>query len=552
MHTKQKVLIVGGVAGGASTATRLRRLDEHAEIIILERGEYVSFANCGLPYYIGGTIKDKNALTVQKPQDFVEKFNIDVRIFHEVTAIDTEKKVVTIKEVLTGKIYEENYDKLVLSMGASPIQPPIVGSDCQKVFTLRNIPDTYAIKDYIQKQNPKTAVVVGGGFIGVEMAENLHQAGLDVTLVEMANQVIAPIDPDMAADVHHYMKSKGIHLSLENGVTAIEETNTGLHITLTKGTVNADMLIMAIGVRPDTALAKQAGIALNERGAIIVDAHMKTSAKDVYAVGDAIEITDSITEQKGYIPLAGPANKQGRIAADNICGIASTYPGTQGSSILKIFDMIVASTGINEKTAKRLGLCYDKAYTFSGNHADYYPGAVKMAIKTIFDKTNGKILGAQIVGFEGSDKRCDVFSTAIRAGMTAYDLTKLELCYAPPFGSAKDPINMAGFVIENLLTQKVKQIHWHDVQNLPKDDSIIRIDVRTPQEYSVGNIEGFPNLPLSQIREKMKEMDKTKPVYICCQIGLKAYTAARILTQNGFDATIIGGGYRLYHSIFGK
>jgi NADPH-dependent 2,4-dienoyl-CoA reductase/sulfur reductase-like enzyme/peroxiredoxin family protein/TusA-related sulfurtransferase/rhodanese-related sulfurtransferase len=548
----QKVLIVGGVAGGASTAPRLRRLDEQAEIIMFERGEYVSFANCGLPYFIGGEIKDKTGLTVQTPQDFVEKFKIDVRTKQKVTAIDTEKKKVTVKKLDSGEIYEESYDKLVLSMGAEPILANIEGSNSNKVFMLRNIPDTYRIKDYLETKTPRSAVVMGGGFIGVEMAENLRRAGLVVTLVEMADQVIAPIDPDMAADVHRYIESKGVRLALKNGVQAIHDDGRVLHIELNQGSVDADMLVMAIGVRPEASIAAAAGIQLNERGAIIVDEHMRTSAPDVYAVGDVVEITDSVTGQKGYVPLAGPANKQGRIAADNICGIDSTYPGTQGSSILKVFDMTVASTGVNEKTAKRLGLNYDKAFTYSGNHAGYYPGAVNMAIKTIFETETGKILGAQIVGYDGVDKRCDVLATAIRAGMTASDLAKLELCYAPPYGSAKDPVNMVGFVIENLVTGKVKQIHWHDLSELPQDGSVTRVDIRTPIEFENGHIDSFSNIPLTQLRNRLQELDKSKPVYVNCQIGLKAYAGARILSQNGFDVSIIAGGYRLYQSIFGN
>lgn len=550
MSKGQKVLIIGGVAGGASTAPRLRRLDEQAEIIMFERGEYVSFANCGLPYYIGGEIKDKEALTVQTPQDFEEKFNIDVRTLSEVTSIDTKGKNVTVKNLKNGEIYKESYDKLVLSMGAEPVRPPIPGIESDRVFTLRNIPDTYKIKDYIKNKKPRSVVIMGGGFIGVEMAENLHHAGLCVTLVEMADQVIAPIDPDMAADVHRHIESKGVRLELGNGVKEIQDDGCSLHIQLNEGSVDADILIMAIGVRPETGIAKAAGIKLNDRGAIIVDEHMSTSVKDVYAVGDAVEITDSVTGQKGYVPLAGPANKQGRIVADNICGFESTYPGTQGSSVLKVFDMTVASTGVNEKTAKRLGLSYDKAFTYSGSHAGYYPGAVNMAIKTLFDPKNGRILGAQIVGFDGVDKRCDVLATAIRAKMTAVDLTKLELCYAPPFSSAKDPVNMVGFVIENIITGKIRQIHWHDIENLPRDGSVTLVDVRTPIEFENGHIEGFINIPLAKLRNSLSELDKNKTIYVSCQIGLKAYIAARILMQNGFDTYLISGGYRLYNSIF--
>ncbi|HPD00590.1 MAG TPA: FAD-dependent oxidoreductase, partial [Acetivibrio sp.] len=442
-------------------------------------------------------------------------------------------------------------DKLILSMGAEPLKPKIEGIDSNKVFVLRNIPDTYKINEYIEAYKPKSAVVVGGGFIGVEMAENLHERGIGVTLVEMVNQLIAPIDYDLACDVHNHIVSKGVKLFLGNSVRSIADKGDSLDIALDSGNINADMVIMAVGVKPETQIAKEAGIAVNERGSIIVDEHMRTSETDIYAVGDAVEITDFVTGIKGFVPLAGPANKQGRIAADNVCGIDSIYTGTQGSSIIKVFDLTVASTGINEKTAKHLGLNYDKSYTYSANHASYYPGAKGMSIKTIYEKGTGKILGVQIVGYEGSDKRCDVFATAIRAGMTAFDLTRLELCYAPPYGSAKDPVNMAGYVIENILTNKVKIFHWHDVNNLPRDGSVTLLDIRTVNEYNRGHIKGFVNIPLDSLRSRLTEIDKTKPVYVTCQVGLRGYIAARILSQNGFDVYNLSGGYRLYNSIFG-
>jgi NADPH-dependent 2,4-dienoyl-CoA reductase/sulfur reductase-like enzyme/peroxiredoxin family protein/TusA-related sulfurtransferase/rhodanese-related sulfurtransferase len=547
----KKVLIVGGVAGGASAAARLRRLDENAEIIMFERGEYISFANCGLPYYIGGEITEKSALTLQTPQSFKARFNVDVRNFCDVTAIDYKNKNVTVKNVITGESHTENYDKLILSMGAEPIKPNIEGINSEKVFTLRNIPDTYKIKEYIDHANPKSVAVVGGGYIGVEMAENLHSAGLNVTIIEMADQVIAPLDYDMASDVHRHIESKGVKLILGNAVRSIEDTGETLNIALNSGQIKADMLIMAIGVRPESAIAKNAGLDVSERGSIIVDENMLTSNEDIYAVGDAVEVTDFVTLQKGFIPLAGPANKQGRIAADNICGLNSKYTGTQGSAILKAFDMTVATTGINEKTAKRLKLDYDKSFTYSASHASYYPGAVNMSIKTIFEKETGKILGAQVVGFDGVDKRCDVFATAIRAKMTAYDLTRLELCYAPPYSSAKDPVNMAGFVIENLLSKKVANFHWHDVKALPRDGSVILLDTRTRIEFENGHIDGFINIPLDELRQNLKELDKAKKVYVTCQVGLRGYVACRILSQNGFECYNLSGGYRLYKSIFG-
>lgn len=552
MDNKKKIVIVGGVAGGASAAARLRRLDEKAEIILLERGDYISFANCGLPYYIGGEITEKESLTLQTPQSFHARFNVDVRVANEAVAIHPDQKTVTIKRVNTGEEYEETYDQLILSMGAEPIRPKIEGMQSDKIFTLRNIPDTYQIKDYIEQKKPKRAAVVGGGFIGVEMAENLYLAGLDVTLIEMADQVIAPIDLDMAADVHKHIKSKGVQLLLKNAVQSISDQGDSLKVYLTNGAIEVDMLIMAIGIRPESSLAKGAGLAVNERGYIVVNESMQTSNKDIYAVGDAIEVTDFVTGQKAAIPLAGPANKQGRIAADHICGIDSQYNGTQGSSILKVFDLTVAATGINEKTAKRLGLNYDKSFTYSASHASYYPGAVNMSIKTIFEKETGKILGAQVVGYDGVDKRCDVLAVAIRAGMTAYDLAKLELCYAPPYGSAKDPVNMAGFVIENLLTGKVKNYHWHEVENLPIDGSVTLLDTRTELEYQSGHISGYQNIPLDSLRSRMSELDPAKPVYVTCQIGLRGYVAARILAANGFEVFNLSGGYRLYHSVISE
>ncbi|MEI7884149.1 MAG: DsrE/DsrF/DrsH-like family protein [Clostridia bacterium] len=551
MNEKQKVLIVGGVAGGATAAARLRRLDEQAEIIMFERGEYISFANCGLPYYIGGEITEKAALTLQTPESFKARFNVNVRVLSEIIAIDTKSKTVTVKTVKTGETYLESYDKLVLSMGAEPIKPNIDGINSDKVFVLRNIPDTYKIKDFINQQQPSSVAVVGGGYIGVEMAENLRSAGLQVTIIEMLDQVIAPLDYDMASDVHRHIESKGVKLILGNAVRSITDHGTSLHIALNSGEVEAEMLIMAIGVRPETKIALEAGLSLNQRGSIIVSDGMLTSDPDIYAVGDAVEVIDFMSREKGFIPLAGPANKQGRIAADNICGGNSIYTGTQGSAILKAFDMTVATTGMNEKTAKRLGINYDKVFTYSASHASYYPGALNMSVKTIFEKESGKILGAQIVGFDGVDKRCDVIATAIRFGATASELTKLELCYAPPYSSAKDPVNMAGFVIENLLQGKVKNFHWHDVKALPRDGSVILLDTRTILEYENKHIDGFINIPLDDLRKRIIDLDKSKKIYVTCQVGLRGYIATRILVQNGFDAYNLSGGFRLYNTIFG-
>ena len=544
-----KVLIIGGVAGGASAAARLRRLNEQVEIILFEKGEYISFANCGLPYYIGGDIKNKADLTLQTPLGFKKRFNIDVRTFNEVTAINKDKKTVTVLNHNTNETYEESYDILLLSPGAEPIRPNLEGINLSRVFTLRNIPDTYRIKDYIDNNAPKTAAVIGGGYIGVEMAENLVQAGLSVTIVEMQNQVIAPLDFDMASILHNELERNGVTLKLENALEKIEEQGSSLNVVTNKGAFDADMVILAIGVKPETKIAAEAGLKLNQRGALIVDDNMKTSDDFIYAAGDAVEVTDFITNEKTVIPLAGPANKQGRIAADNICGIKSEYRGTQGSAVLKVFNLTAASTGITEKTAKRLGLNYEKSFTISASHAGYYPGAEEMFIKTIFDKETGKVLGAQIVGSQGVDKRCDVIAAAVNFNATVYDLTKLELCYAPPYSSAKDPVNMAGYVAENILKGISKIFHYHDVSSLPKDGSVNLIDTRTKGEYRLGHIDGFINIPVDSLRERMNEIDKSKPVYIVCQVGLRGYLACRILSGYGYDCYNLSGGYALYKEI---
>lgn len=553
-----KTVIIGGVAGGASAAARLRRLDETAEIIILERGEFVSFANCGLPYYIGGAITDRNNLTLQTPESFRSRFRIDVRVLNEATSIDPAAGTVTVKNLRTGESYVESYDSLILSPGAEPIKPNIEGIDSDIVFTLRNIPDTLKIKNHIETAKPRSAVVVGGGYIGAEMAENLAQAGLNVSIVELSDHLIASLDFDMAADVHRYIKNKGIKLYLQNGVTAIR----GRTVVLQNGELSADMIIMSVGVRPDTAIAKACGIRVNNRGSIIVDSNMRTNFPNIYAVGDAVEVQNFITESPAFIPLAGPANKQGRIAADNIAadnftadnfaGGGSVYTGTQGSAVLKLFDMTVATTGLNEKAAKEAAIEYDKTYTYSGSHASYYPGAENMSIKVLWDKKTHKILGAQIVGFDGVDKRMDVLATAIRLGAKVTDLSRLELCYAPPFGSAKDPVNMAGFVAENVISGKVKQFFWHDVQSLPRDGSVTLLDVRTKTETARGMIDGFISIPLDSLRENLGSIPKDRPVYVHCHSGLRSYIACRILAGNGYDCYNLAGGWRLYESVINE
>ena len=543
-----KTIIIGGVAGGATAAARLRRLDEHAQIIILERGEFVSFANCGLPYYIGGSITEKGNLTLQTPESFRARFNIDVRTLSNAAGIDPERKTVTVEDLRTGKTYEESYDKLILSPGAEPIRPSIEGANSPNVFTLRNIPDTIRIKEYMETAYPHSAVVVGGGYIGVEMAENLAMAGLKVSVVELADHLIAPLDFDMAADVHRYIKSKGIKLYLNNGVTAIQ----GNRVVLQNGELAADMVILAVGVRPETKLAKACGIQTNVRGSILVNPHMQTNIPDIYAVGDAVEVEDFITKTPAFIPLAGPANKQGRIAADHIAGLSSVYKGTQGSAVLKLFDMTIATTGISEKAAKAAGIDYDKTYTYSGSHASYYPGASMMSIKALWDKKTLKLLGAQIVGFDGVDKRLDVLATAIRFGAKITDLAELELCYAPPFGSAKDPVNMLGFVAENVVSGKVKQFFWHDVENLPRDGSVTLLDTRTLLEVGRGKIEGFMHIPVDSLRSRIHEIPKEKPVYVHCHSGLRSYIACRILSGYGFECYNLAGGWRLYESVINE
>ena len=543
-----KVVIIGGVAGGASAAARLRRLNEEAEIVLLERGDAISYANCGLPYYIGGDITDEEALTVQTPQGFRSRFRIDVRTGEEAVSIDREKKTVTVRRK-NGAVYTETYDVLLLSPGAEPVRPPLPGLDDPRVFTLRTIPDTLRIKRFIEETRPRAALVVGGGYIGAEMAENLARAGLQVTVAELADHLIPPLDYDMACGVHQYLRSKGIRLLLNTGLSGLIPEAGGLRANLGTEAPLFDMVLLSVGVRPDTRLAREAGLPLNSKGAILVDEHMRTADPAVYAVGDAVEIRERITGRAGYIPLAGPANKQGRIAADNIAGGGSVYQGTQGSAVLKLFDMTVATTGINEETARRAGIPFDKVYTLSPSHASYYPGATNISLKLLFEQGSGRLLGAQLIGFDGVDKRCDVLATAIRAGMTAFDLTELELAYAPPYSSAKDPVNMAGFVAENVLTGKVKQYHWHDVDALPRSGAVTLLDVRTPGEYARGRIEGTRNIPLDSLRNRLAELDKGKPVYVNCQSGLRSYIACRILTQAGFDCFNLAGGYRLYEAV---
>lgn len=540
-------LIIGGVAGGATVAARLRRMDEKANIILFERGKYVSYANCGLPYYIGDTINNREKLFVQTAKGFTDRFRIDIRTEQEVTAIRPDKKEVEIKNLSTGETYTETYDKLVLSPGAEPLRPGIEGIGSKKIFTLRNVPDTDTIKNYVNTENPKRAIVVGGGFIGLEMAENLHDLGIQVDVVEMANQVMAPLDFSMAAIVHQQLTDKGVGLHLEDGVSRFEEKDGGVTVHLRSGKqIATDMVLLSIGVRPETKLAKDAGLAIGERGGIAVNDYMQTSDADIYALGDAVEVRHLVTGQPALIPLAGPANKQGRIVADNIVfGNKEKYPGSIGTSIAKVFDLTVAAAGANAKLLQRNNIPYISSYTHGASHAGYYPGAVPLSIKILFAPENGKLLGAQIVGFNGVDKRIEMLAQVIQRGGTVHDLAELEHAYAPPYSSAKDPVNMAGFVAENILNKKSRIIQWRELAELPADT--IRIDVRTHDEYKLGTIPGFINIPVDELREHLDELPKEKPIVVTCAVGLRGYLAYRILVQNGFKhVRNLSGGYKTW------
>jgi len=540
-----KVLIVGGVAGGASAATRLRRQSESAEIILFEKGEYISYANCGLPYYIGGTIKDKERLIVTSPKLLRERFQIDVRTMSEVVKIDRAKKTVTVENHKDGSSYEESYDKLILSPGAQPKRPPLPGIELDGIFTLRTVPDTYRIDDYIKEKKAKTAVVVGAGFIGVEMAENLKERGLDVTIVEFLNQAVASLDPEMAAILHHHLRENGIHLMFGTGVQSFEQTeNIKVKLTGDKE-LSADLVILSIGVAPDSRLAKEAGLEVTATGSIKVDDTLATSDPDIFAVGDAISVRQIVTGEQTVIPLAGPANKQGRLAGENVLGERVTKDsGVQGSAVLKVFDLTAASTGLNEKQLKAQNIPYQKTYVHPASHATYYPNSSQLSMKLLFAQ-DGKILGAQAVGYDGVEKRIDVLGTTLRLGGTVYDLEKLELCYAPPYSSAKDPVNMLGFTASNILRGDTKVFHYDEVDTLDRG-KVTLLDVRTPEEVRAGTFDGAVNIPLDDLRSRMNELPKDKPVYAFCQVGLRGYLASRILTQNGYDVYNLSGGYKTY------
>lgn len=545
-----KIVIVGGVAGGATAAARLRRLDEQAEIVVFERSGFISYANCGLPYYIGDVITDSDQLTLQTPESFHSRFRVSMKVHHEVTALHPEKHMVSVKNLETGEEFQETYDKLILSPGAKPTQPKLPGTNIDKLFTLRTVEDTLRIKDYIQKNQPKSAILAGGGFISLELAENLRELGMEVTIVQRPKQLMNPFDSDMAAFIHNEMRKHGVKLALGHTVEGFRETQDGVQVLLKdEAPLQADMVVLAIGVTPDTKLAKEAGLELGIKGSILVNEHMQTSAPDIYAVGDAVQVKHYVTGQAALISLAGPANKQGRIAADHICGKNSTYPGSQGSSVIKVFDMTAAVTGVNETNAKKAGLNVDKVVLSPMSHAGYYPGGKVMTMKVVFEKETYRILGAQIVGYEGVDKRIDVLATAIHADMKAQDLAELDLAYAPPYSSAKDPVNLAGFMIENISDGTLKQFHIEDVKNLPHDGSVTLLDTRTPGEYQRGHVDGFVNIPVDNLRERLEEIPKEKPVYVMCQSGLRSYIATRILEGNGYTSYNFSGGFRFYDAV---
>lgn len=543
-----KYLIVGGVAGGATTAARLRRLDEHAEIIMFERGKYISYANCGLPYYIGGIITDRDELFIQTPESFYDRLKVDVRIEQEVMEINRAGKSILIHDIKADKDYEESYDKLILSPGAEPVRPPIPGINDPAIFTMRNVPDTDAIKSYIDTKKVKRAVIVGAGFIGLEMAENLHKLGIQVTIVEMAEQVMTPLDFEMAAEVHQHLKAKYVEFYLKDAVKSFERIGNQLAVQLQSCKwLKTDMVILSIGVRPDSKLAAKAGLELGVGNGIVVNEFMQTSDPDIYAVGDAICFESPITGKQTITYLAGPANKQGRICADNLVnGNSKKYEGAIGTAIAKVFDITVASTGVSEKLLKAEGIPYIASITHSASHAGYYPNAMPMSVKILFSPDNGRLLGAQIIGYAGVDKRIDLMATIIKHKETIYDLQTIEHAYAPPFSSAKDPVNIAGFVAENIITGVVRIMHWSDLNDLDYTKTIL-LDVRTPIEFQMGNIKHSVNIPVDELRARLKELPKDRKIVIYCAAGQRAYVAARILMQEGYpDVYNLSGGYMTY------
>lgn len=544
-----KAVIVGGVAGGASAAARLRRLDESAEIVMFERTGYVSYANCGLPYYVGGVITDKGKLTLQTPQSFASRFDVDARVLSDVVSIDRAARKVHVRNLADGSEYDESYDYLILSPGARAMRPDIEGMDDPRVMTMRTVEDTFAMRSFIEDRSPRTAVVCGGGFIGLEVAENLCGMGIKVTVVQRPDHVLPTLDRDMAADLHHCIRSHGIDLLLGESLEGLD-TSGELKVRLKSGRVlEADMAVIALGVVPDTVIAKDAGLELGIKGAIVTDSHMRTSDPSIYAVGDAVQVRNFVSGLEASIALAGPANRQGRIAADNIAGLDSEYKGSMGSSVIKVFEMTAASTGLTEKAARAAGVPYEKVYTYSASHASYYPGARNMQVKVLFDPASGRIVGAQIVGYEGVDKRIDVIATAIYAGLSVEDLAQLDLAYAPPYSSAKDPVNYAGFVACNVMSGRLRQFYWDQLPSKLSDPAVTVLDVRTPKEFAQSHLEGVLHIPVDDLRARMAEIPKGKPVYAICHSGLRSYIACMMLSQEGYECYNLAGGYRFYSSV---
>ena len=546
-----KYIIVGGVAGGATVAARLRRIDEQSQIVMLERGKNISYANCGLPYYVGGVIKERDNLLVQTPQSFSARFNVEVRVENEAVSINRAAKEITIRRVNTGEEYTESYDKLILAPGAEPIRPSLPGINNPKIFTVRNVRDTDVVKAFIDNTKPKRALVVGAGFIGLEMAENLYHRDILVTIVELGDQVMSPLDYEMASAVHQHLKTKNVEFYLKDGVSSFAEKGEHVVVTLNSGrSIEVDMVVLSIGVKPESHLAAEAGLEVGARGGIVVDRYMQTSDKDIYALGDAVEFTNPILGIKIPTYLAGPANKQGRMVADNVVrGNVREYKGSIGTAIAKVFDISVAASGLSEKVLKREGVPYVASIIHGSSHAGYYPGAMPLTLKIVFNPETGKLYGAQIVGYEGVDKRIDLIATVLQQGGTIYDLEEIEHAYAPPFSSAKDPVNIAGFVAENMIDGTLKIIHWHQVCNLSSREWAL-VDVRTAEEFSIGSIEGAVNIPVDSIRGRINEIPKDKKVMVFCGVGLRGYVAARILAQHGYDVYNLSGGYKTYeHAI---
>ena len=543
-----KIIIIGGVAGGATTAARIRRVDETAEIVLLEKGKYISYANCGLPYYIGGVIEERDKLFVQTPEAFSTRFRVDVRTENEAIFIDRKRKTVTIRQS-SEDTYEESYDKLVISTGASPVRPPLPGIDLSGIFTLRNVTDTDRIKEYIKSHAPRKAVVVGAGFIGLEMAENLHAQGAKVSIVEMGNQVMAPIDFSMASLVHQHLMDKGVNLYLEQAVASFSRDGRGLKVTFKNGqSISADIVILSIGVRPETNLARAAELTIGPAGGIAVNDYLQTSDESIYAIGDAIEFRHPITGKPWLNYLAGPANRQGRIVADNVLGAKIPYEGSIGTSIAKVFDMTVASTGLPGKRLRQEEIDYMSSTIHPASHAGYYPDAMPMSIKITFDKKTGRLYGGQIVGYDGVDKRIDELALVIKHEGTIYDLMKVEQAYAPPFSSAKDPVALAGYVAEDIITGKTNPVYWRELRDIEMENKFL-LDVRTPDEFSLGSLPGAVNIPLDELRDRLAELPKDKMIYTFCAVGLRGYLAYRILTQHGFDKVRnLSGGLKTYRA----